>query len=223
MSDWTLAELVEIAAGVLAVDGVRAASDRVNDVPNERLVRWYSTIGLVDRPRIGRGRTARYGERHLAQLVAVKRLQAQGQPLAEIQRRLLGATDAELRSAAGLPDDLAPWTASAGTPVPKPDSPGDPSPRPEDCAPTSVGNPPAKGPGAPVGAASGVATPFWESRPARVAGRPAPVFGMAVAGVTLLLPAQPSPADMDAIASAAAPLIDLLASRGLLEPKGSHQ
>ena len=63
-------------------------------------MRWYATIGLVDRPLAARGRTALYGPRHLLQLVAVKRLQAQGRTLAEIQFELAGASEDTLRRVA---------------------------------------------------------------------------------------------------------------------------
>src|SRR5690242_15059785 len=55
--------------------GAVRANGRVRDVPNERLIRWYGTVGLVDPPLSRRGRVARYGRRHLLQLIAVKRRQ----------------------------------------------------------------------------------------------------------------------------------------------------
>jgi DNA-binding transcriptional MerR regulator len=76
---------------------------RVRDVPNERLVRWYVTVGLVDPPLSRRGRVARYGRRHLLQLVAVKRRQGEGRSLAEIQAELAGATDEALAAVARVP------------------------------------------------------------------------------------------------------------------------
>jgi DNA-binding transcriptional MerR regulator len=66
-------------------------------------VRLYTTLGLLDRPVI-KGRTGYYGLRHLRQLVAIKRLQAEGKSLAEIQNRLLGISDEELEQIASLPD-----------------------------------------------------------------------------------------------------------------------
>src|SRR5580704_6879418 len=144
---WTILELAELAADVLAATqptgpsaeagpptGARAGSSgggetppgggetppggggtpsgaapvrangRVRDVPNERLVRWYVTVGLVDPPLSRRGRVAQYGRRHLLQLVAVKRRQAEGRSLAEIQAELAGATDEALAAAARIPD-----------------------------------------------------------------------------------------------------------------------
>jgi DNA-binding transcriptional MerR regulator len=75
-----------------------AAPDaRVSAAPDARTVRYYTTLGLLDRPRI-EGRQARYGERHLLQLLAIKALQAFDLPLADIQQRLYGRGDAELKA-----------------------------------------------------------------------------------------------------------------------------
>ncbi|GAA2279985.1 hypothetical protein GCM10010149_24970 [Nonomuraea roseoviolacea subsp. roseoviolacea] len=96
---WTIGELAERAAGLLGAGGPNG-NGRVREVPGERLIRWYTTIGLVDPPLSRRGRIARYGRRHLLQLVAVKRLQAAGLSIADIQVALAGATDAMLEGAA---------------------------------------------------------------------------------------------------------------------------
>lgn len=96
---WTIGELAERAAALLGAEG-RRANGRVRDVPGERLIRWYTTIGLVDPPLSRRGRIARYGRRHLLQLVAIKRLQGAGRSIAEIQAALAGATDAMLEAVA---------------------------------------------------------------------------------------------------------------------------
>ena len=63
-----------------------APNGRIRDLPDSRSIRWYSTIGLVDRPLGTRGRNALYGPRHLLQLVAVKRLQAAGRELVDRKR-----------------------------------------------------------------------------------------------------------------------------------------
>ena len=81
---WTLNELVaEVAARIAALPAPK--NGQVRAVPDERTVRYYGTIGLLDRPLAMRGRTALYGRRHLAQVVAIKRLQTMGRSLAEIQ------------------------------------------------------------------------------------------------------------------------------------------
>src|SRR3954471_6317797 len=95
----TLDDLSNRVAGELADRGLlgAAADGRVSDAPDARTVRYYTTLGLLDRPRI-EGRQARYAERHLLQLLAIKALQAFDLPLAEIQQRLYGRSDAELNA-----------------------------------------------------------------------------------------------------------------------------
>ena len=108
---WTLDELAERVDTALAVDYSGPPSGRVRAVPDRRAIRWYTTIGLVDRPVAHRGRTALYGPRHLLQLVAVKRLQARGLPLVAIQQELAGATESQLARVARLPEGVAPGPA----------------------------------------------------------------------------------------------------------------
>src|SRR5918992_1504723 len=109
---WTLDELAERVDAALAVDYPGQPSGRVRAVPDRRAIRWYTTIGLIDRPIAHRGRTALYGPRHLLQLVAVKRLQAKGMPLVAIQQELAGATDTQLaRVAHPTPAPAAPLAA----------------------------------------------------------------------------------------------------------------
>jgi DNA-binding transcriptional MerR regulator len=100
---WTLDQLGAEVALALAVDYAGTANGRVRDVPDARTIRYYTTLGLIDRPAEMRGRTALYGMRHLLQLVAIKRLQASGLTLAEVQQQLLGKSDAALRDLARLP------------------------------------------------------------------------------------------------------------------------
>ena len=73
------------------------ADGRVAAAPDARTVRYYGTLGLVDRPSIV-DREARYGRRHVLQLVAVKALQARGLPLAGIQEQLYGRSNSELET-----------------------------------------------------------------------------------------------------------------------------
>lgn len=204
---WTLGELVSRVGQLLADAQVRAPNGRVTEVPDARVIRWYATIGLMDRPSGMRGRTALYGPRHLLQLVAVKRLQAQGHPLADIQAQLAGATDAVLRRIAGPTSQPAPGDATGDATS---DAPGD----------------------ATGGAAVDRAARFWAQPSSRVPPRPqsSPRFlpqppsspppvlaGVALGGgAVLLLPATPQEADLAEIEAAARPLLDLLARRGLL-------
>jgi DNA-binding transcriptional MerR regulator len=101
---WTMSELADRVAGALSSGYDGQPNGRVTHVPDQRAIRYYTTLGLVDRPAAMRGRTALYGPRHLWQLVAIKRLQADGRALADIQHELAGAPDTTLRRLAAIPD-----------------------------------------------------------------------------------------------------------------------
>lgn len=126
MSPWTIAELTAHVAAALA-DDAGPDNRRIRAVPDERAIRYYTTLGLLDRPNLT-GRTAFYGPRHLAQLIAIKRAQAAGQSLAEIQRDLPTLDDATLAARSGVA--LAPpsrpghrrdfWRAPPPPPAPPP-------------------------------------------------------------------------------------------------------
>lgn len=98
----TLAELVDTLAIALGADYDGVRNGRVRDLPDGRTIRWYQTLGLVDRPAAFRGRIALYGARHVLQLAAIKARQRAGVPLADIRRGLAGMTDAELAGVAGV-------------------------------------------------------------------------------------------------------------------------
>src|SRR3954471_15123468 len=101
---WTIDELGAQVALALSVGYDGPPTGRVRDVPDRRTIRYYTTLGLIDRPAELRGRTAFYGRRHLMQLVAIKRLQARGLSLAEVQQQLVGLGGAALARLAKLPD-----------------------------------------------------------------------------------------------------------------------
>ncbi len=194
-------------------------------MPNERLVRWYVTVGLVDPPLSRRGRVAQYGRRHLLQLVAVKRRQAEGRSLAEIQAELAGATDDTLAAVARVPGnrpgaDVLPaaptrfWTRSAGgRELDDADEDED-----GELAGTAAG---ARGAvGELAGTAAGARGAVGDG------GRGRLVHGVRLAaGVTLLLEGaarEPGPDDVDAILNSARALLAELAGRGLREPGAEH-
>jgi DNA-binding transcriptional MerR regulator len=98
---WTMDELTDQVASVLR--GYAAAQNgQVRAVPDERSIRYYITLGLVDRPHAMRGRTALYGRRHLAQIVGIKRMQAAGRALADIARVMPMLDDATLMRVSGV-------------------------------------------------------------------------------------------------------------------------
>ncbi|HEX4385299.1 MAG TPA: MerR family transcriptional regulator [Myxococcales bacterium] len=87
-----------VSQGLRARGLIGAQADaRVSAAPDARTVRYYTTLGLLDRPGI-EDRKAVYGPRHLLQLLAIKALQAADLPLAEIQQRLYGRSDGELEA-----------------------------------------------------------------------------------------------------------------------------
>src|SRR5260370_2104713 len=93
---WTIGELTDRVAAALAGNFAGVASGRVRDVPDLRTIRYYTTLGLLDRAAEMRGRTALYGRRHLLQLVAIKPLQARGLRLAGVPPRRTGVPGAPL-------------------------------------------------------------------------------------------------------------------------------
>jgi len=62
-----------------------------------RTIRYYSSLGLIDRPAM-EGRVAKYNRRHILQILAIKTLQKAARPLSEIQERLYGLSEAELET-----------------------------------------------------------------------------------------------------------------------------
>ena len=110
---WTLPELVaEVAQQIAALPAPK--NGQVRAVPDERTIRYYGTIGLLDRPAATRGRTALYNRRHLAQVVAIKRLQHGGRSLAEIQVMWSTLDDSTLARMSGVavPSRTAPTARS---------------------------------------------------------------------------------------------------------------
>lgn len=107
-----------------------------------RVIRYYTTLGLLDRACEKRGRNMYYGVRHLLQLLAIKQLQAQGRSLAEIQALLLGNSDEELRQRLGLGEDWKEMLADSESESEPPASPD----RREDFWRQSVRRPPRASP-----------------------------------------------------------------------------
>ena len=127
---WTLPELVaEVTARIAVLPAPK--NGQVRAIPDERTVRYYVTLGLLDRPSATRGRTALYGPRHAAQVVAIKRLQTLGRSLSEIQTlwptlddqaltRMSGVTTKRRRRNAATGETARPqfWKHEAVPPAP---------------------------------------------------------------------------------------------------------
>ncbi|MEW6730697.1 MAG: MerR family transcriptional regulator [Acidobacteriota bacterium] len=95
----TLEELSNEVTRLLTMHGLLGTQQdgRVSAAPDIRTIRYYTTLGLLDRPKMI-GRQAQYGRRHLLQLLAIKALQGRSMPLAEIQAKLYGCSDVELEA-----------------------------------------------------------------------------------------------------------------------------
>lgn len=232
-ASWTINHLARLAAAALAAGAPAQPNGRIREVPDVRTIRWYTSIGLLGRPAAMRGRTALYGRSHLAQLVAIKRLQAGGLSVAAVQERLLGADEAVIEGIAELPDDLdalvagVEGDAEAPADNAKPQLPrtrfwvaaADRSHAADEPAASAVRAKSSARSASPTEAASlAEAAPTTEASPATDT---APlVQGIRLApDITLLLPPGrvPDAADRTAIAEAARPLLDLLDRLGLSE------
>ena len=111
---WKIDELARVVEAALQRGPQEPRqSARVRSVPDRRTIRYYTTLGLLDKPAEMRGRTAYYGRRHAMQLVVIKRLQSRGLSLAEVQRTLVGVDDRKLAQWADVPDDFWPNAMAA--------------------------------------------------------------------------------------------------------------
>jgi DNA-binding transcriptional MerR regulator len=191
---WTLTALVaEVERRIAALPAPR--NGQVRAIPDERTIRYYGTIGLLDRPSAMRGRTALYGRKHVAQVIAIKRLQSMGRSLAEIQglwptlddHTLARMSGVELPAASKAPARAAFWKREAG-PVP-----------------SNRSEPP------PVRTASAVEL--------RLELAPGAVLSLSGDNAAVVL----TPADVRALRAAAAPLLAELASRRLASHSGGEE
>lgn len=226
-----IADLRTLVARALQAGGYTPAdSGRVRAVPDTRTIRYYTTLGLIDRPSEMRGRTALYEEKHVMQLVAIKRLQGQNQTLSGIQERLVGITPRRLKQLADLPADF--WD-SADRYLNRTGSPGP--------------GPVAAKPAGPRSLQPDEESAFWAEAPALPGSRPESVTGSpqrpestARGGaplrlcmqlrlhrdLQLIIEASPGttdeslPIDISRLQAAAGPLLDELVRQGLLPSTG---
>ncbi|PJE23868.1 MAG: transcriptional regulator [Mycobacterium sp.] len=192
----TLPQFAAAAADAVQASGAAPDNRQAKAVPAERMIRYYTSRGLLPRPG-NRGRALIYGRTHLMRLVAIKRLQGEGLSLDEIAERLAGMSAAQVEALAAIPEGAVP----AGL--------GDPEPAPEparaagafwravpDAAPAVV--PDAAPAVVPDAAAAPVVTNLQAVRLSDT--------------VTLVVDGPLPP--LDSLRRAAAPLLDLLANPG---------
>ena len=248
---YTIAELADASAAALDALGIAARNGQVRDRPDVRTIRYYATLGLIDAPAEMTGRTARYGGRHLLQVLAVKAVQARGDSLADAQRTLVGASDEELRSAIGprLPAALAavppPALAAAPeesdarqaaghpfwrtTPVPPAAEPSAEVPESRTAEPghssESSLNPKSSRRPSPVPARAALVAASLGPQAGDAGMRPRPFVAVPLdAGATLLIEgAAVGAVDTAALRAAAGPLLAYLTEAGLLPGPPDHQ
>ena len=222
---YTITELADAGAAALDALGIAARNGQVRDRPDVRTIRYYGTLGLIDPPAEMTGRTARYGGRHLLQVLAVKAVQARGDSLADAQRTLVGASDEELRSTIGpgLP------AALAAVPLPLPTvTPEGSDDRRAAAHPfwrTAPASPPAAVAAFPVHAhaALGAASPGPPAGDTGARARPFVAVPLD-AGVTLLIEGAAAGAvDTAALRAVAGPLLAYLTEAGLLPGPPNQQ
>lgn len=117
-SELSLEGLVGMVQGTLVQSANVPADGRVAEVPDARTLRYYQTLGILDKPIRYDGRKAVYGYRHLLQALSIKLLQGQGYSLAQIQQALSGADRAELERA--VVETLGELQSVPGAPPPIP-------------------------------------------------------------------------------------------------------
>jgi hypothetical protein len=244
---WTLEQLGDRVRAALATGYTAPGSARVRAVPDGRTIRYYTTLGLVDRPTI-QGRTALYGARHLLQLVAIKRLQASGLSLTQVQERLAGLPLARLRALAQVTPDEG---GAAAAPA---DGPAGASPAaPAAAATPAVAAPPSSGPvtrrefwrAVPAAAVTGAAPPGSAREVTAGSLAPGGALDHDLPGVSRLVAVELAPGvtltlgdarrldlldlldshDVEALRQAAGPLVQALTARGLLpgRPAGDRE
>jgi DNA-binding transcriptional MerR regulator len=89
-------ELADEAARLLDQFVPRQDRGSVSEVPDERMVRYYSSEGLIASPEGKQGSAAVYGYAHLLQLLAVKKLQADHLSIKNIRELVEGKAERDL-------------------------------------------------------------------------------------------------------------------------------
>ena len=92
----SIEELVELAGRWTPAVAAGQSRHMVTEVPTGRTLRYYVTMGLIDRPLGYEGTRAHYGFRHFLQVLSIKALQARYFPLRKVRSMITGRTDAEL-------------------------------------------------------------------------------------------------------------------------------
>jgi DNA-binding transcriptional MerR regulator len=95
---WSLEEMVQVANRLLPQFlPEEKAHTRIREDITPRLVRYYTSQGLLDEP-LKEGREARYHYRHLLQILLVRRLLSEGYGASVIGKLAIAKTNGELEA-----------------------------------------------------------------------------------------------------------------------------
>lgn len=84
-TSFTMSQFLAIIREQVTMVAPTQTKYRVTEIPSERTIRFYTANSLVDKPLIKDGASARYGYRHLLQILAIKYLQSQYLTLVKIR------------------------------------------------------------------------------------------------------------------------------------------
>ena len=108
-SSLTMSQFISILREQLPQVAPTQTKYRVTEMPSERTIRFYTANRLVDKPVALEGAHARYGYRHLLQVMVIKYLQSQYLPLVKIRSLVENISNRDLEL---LIPDIAPVTAA---------------------------------------------------------------------------------------------------------------
>ena len=95
-SSFTMSQFIAILREQLPQVAPSQTKYRVTEIPSERTIRFYTANKLVDKPVATEGAHARYGYRHLLQVLSIKYLQSQYLPLVKIRSLVENVSNRDL-------------------------------------------------------------------------------------------------------------------------------
>ena len=97
-----LPEFARVSEDVLSELGIEQGRGTVSLVPDERTIRYYLAEGLIQPADEKQGTASVFSYKHLLQLVAVKKLQAEHLPIRKIRELVTGKDEEQLESLLGV-------------------------------------------------------------------------------------------------------------------------
>lgn len=108
-TSFTMPEFIAIIREQLPSVAAKQTRYRVTEIPSERTIRFYTANKLVDKPLAREGSSARFGYRHLLQVLAIKYLQSQYLPLVKIRSLVDNVSNRDLEL---IIPEISPATAT---------------------------------------------------------------------------------------------------------------